>query len=60
MSRLDISRLTNPPSVECEQCDRLRPDATRERARLHVHQTGHTVRVLVEHVTVYRPDRSSS
>lgn len=60
MSRIKITRLTLPPSAECEDCDVLAADATRERARLHVQQSGHTVRISIEHVTVYRPTEDST
>ncbi len=41
--------------TECEQCDRLHPQATRERVRQHVSRTGHTARYIIEDTTVYRP-----
>jgi hypothetical protein len=50
-------RFSLPPFAECEQCDRLHPEATRQRARLHVRQTGHTVRYTVEDVTKYKPEK---
>lgn len=53
--KVEISRVKLPQAVECEGCDILRSDATRERARQHAKTTGHTVRVSVEQVTVYRP-----
>ena len=51
-----IKRYRNYGAIaDCEQCDKLHPDSTRERCRVHVQQTGHTVRYLIEDVTVYRP-----
>lgn len=57
MSRLSIFRYKGQPVAECKDCDRLRPDATRERVWGHVRQTGHSVRMTVEHVTVYAPPK---
>jgi hypothetical protein len=53
--RIEISRRRSPGMVECENCDRLPIDATRERARQHADRNQHLVRVLVEDVTTYRP-----
>ncbi len=50
-----IRRLRMPTMTECEQCSALPSDVTRTRARLHVAQTGHTVLVIVEDTTIYRP-----
>ena len=55
MSRLSISRYKGLPVAECNDCDRLPPDAMRERVWVHVRKTGHSVRWTVEHVTIYGP-----
>lgn len=49
------TRFKEEPLVQCthEGC-KLPPDADRIRARVHVKNTGHTVRVIVEDVTIYR------
>lgn len=52
---LKITRSRSATTASCEQCDRLHPEATRERVRLHVNQTGHTAHVLIEDLTTYRP-----
>lgn len=53
-----ITRVRMLPLVECENCGRLSPEATRERCRVHVQQTGHTVRFTIEDVTRYDPQGS--
>lgn len=50
-----ITRVRMLPLAECENCDALSPEATRERSRVHVQQTGHTVRFIIEDVTRYEP-----
>ena len=55
---LITERFRQPGIAECENCNDLHPDSTRERCRVHVHQTGHTVRFVVEDVTKYRPATS--
>jgi hypothetical protein len=54
VTRLNISHLKLPHTVECDDCTALRAESTLERARQHAKNTGHTVRVVAEHVTVYR------
>ncbi len=54
--KIKISKFRLPTTVECEQCSVLNPEATRERARQHVKDSGHTVRVVVEVVTRYEPE----
>jgi hypothetical protein len=53
--RIEITRRRSAGKVECENCDHLPIDATRERARQHADSAQHLVRVLVEDVTTYRP-----
>lgn len=48
-----ITHFRHQGTAECENCQRLHPDSTRERCRVHVQQTGHTVRFIVEDVTKY-------
>ena len=54
-SHVEISRQKSDPTTQCENCDRLNPEATRERARQHAAKTGHIVHVLIEDVTTYKP-----
>lgn len=42
--------------AECNECDRLDSESTRHRVREHVKNTGHTARVVIKDVTVYRPE----
>jgi len=53
--RLTVTRTRLPGIAECEHCDGLHPDSTRERVRVHVQQTGHTARYIIEDVTKYQP-----
>lgn len=55
VSAVRTLRYRMEPLVECERqrCE-LSPEATRQRVRQHVERTGHTVRVIVRDVTVYR------
>jgi len=55
-----INRFRYGHMAQCEQCNQLHPDSTRERCRLHVQQTGHKVRFLIEDVTTYEPGRLSA
>lgn len=48
-------RFRYPATAQCENCNDLHPDSTRERCRVHVQQTGHKVRFLIEDVTTYSP-----
>jgi len=50
-----ITRLRMLPTVECENCAELHPQATRRRCQVHAQQTGHTVRFIIEDVTRYEP-----
>lgn len=50
-----ITRVNMLPTAECENCNKLNPEATRERCRVHVQKTGHTVRFIIEDVTRYEP-----
>ena len=50
---VDITRQRSGTTAECEGCDQLHPDSTRERVRRHVKLTGHKARVIVEDSTVY-------
>lgn len=52
---VSIQRFRYEHTAECENCDRLNPGSTRERCRVHVQQTGHTVRFVIEDVTKYKP-----
>jgi hypothetical protein len=54
MAKVNIERFRSQTTAECEQCDRLHPDSTRERARQHAAVLGHTVHVVIEDTTVYR------
>lgn len=51
---LDIRRLRSEGRAQCLDCDVLRPGATRERVALHVKQTGHIARFVVEEATIYQ------
>jgi hypothetical protein len=55
---VEIKRMRYPGIAECETCNRLHPDSTRERCRQHAdHHPGHRVLFTVEEVTAYhRPD----
>lgn len=55
--KVSMVRAKLRPMAKCEYptCTVLRPDSTRQRAQQHVKNTGHTVRVVIEDVTVYRP-----
>lgn len=53
--KVDIRHHKNPSMAQCEGCDALPINATRERVRQHVTKTGHTAWVVVEHETSYRP-----
>lgn len=55
VAKVDIARGALPPAANCENCDSLPADATRERVRQHVAQTGHTAWVVVEQYTRYQP-----
>jgi hypothetical protein len=60
MIRLSITRTKGPDTVaECDNCDRLRADATIQRVHYHVRATGHTVRVIASLTTTYRPGEAS-
>ena len=52
--RITIQRQRGGGVAECEGCDRLHPDSTRERCRVHADRTGHTVRYVIEDVTIYK------
>ena len=58
--RVVIKRFRYGHVAECEGCDRLHPDSTRERCRVHVQQTGHKVRFVIEDVTTYDPAEMSA
>jgi hypothetical protein len=60
MSRVTIRRFRHAGTAECEGCDKLHPDSTRERCRVHAEQTGHKVRFTVEDVTTYERPRPAS
>jgi hypothetical protein len=51
-----IKRFRYPGTAECEGCDEIHPDSTRDRCRVHVQQTGHRVRFVIEEVTTYEPE----
>jgi hypothetical protein len=53
--RVVIKHFRHRGMAECEQCSNLHPDSTRERCRVHVQQTGHHVRFVIEDVTTYDP-----
>jgi hypothetical protein len=53
--RVVIKHFRHQGTAECEQCKNLHPDSTRERCRVHVRQTGHRVRFVIEDVTTYDP-----
>jgi glutamate mutase epsilon subunit len=52
--KVTIRRFRLDPAAECDDCKDLPRDATRERARLHAEMREHTVRVVIQDVTVYR------
>jgi hypothetical protein len=52
--QVEIKRMRYPGMAECETCNGLHPDSTRERCRQHADQfPGHHVRYVVEEVTFY-------
>ena len=53
MAKITIKRFRYRGMAECEGCDKLHPDSTRERCRVHAQTTGHKVRFLIEDVTTY-------
>ncbi len=53
-SRVQATRYKEDAHAVCDVC-RGAKQWTRERVRQHVIQTGHTVRYVIEDVTVYRP-----
>ena len=55
---LTVERFRYQGMAECENCNDLHPDSTRERCRVHVQRTGHTVHFVIEDVTKYRPATS--
>lgn len=44
--------------VQCQDCELLHPESTRQRVRSHVAKTGHRARVVTEAITEYRPEES--
>lgn len=56
-AKVVIFRARMEPRAECDQCESLHPESTRQRVRQHVQTTGHRARVVVEDITVYRPER---
>lgn len=52
--KIDIRLYRSIDVVSCDDCDDLSAKATRERARQHAHDRGHTVRVTASDITVYR------
>ncbi|MEV5819232.1 hypothetical protein AB0L22_08665 [Micromonospora haikouensis] len=60
MAKVSIRRSTSRPMAQCENCDRLSINATRERVRRHVQQTGHTAWVVVEDQTQYSPQEDGN
>lgn len=59
MTGISITRGARQHTVECETCnnDVLDAEASRAKVRAHVKATGHTVYVLVEEGTYYRPEK---
>lgn len=57
---ITISRIRSNPIAECETCDNdvLDAEPTRAEVRAHVKATGHTVYVLVEEGTYYKPEEA--
>lgn len=51
---ITIARTRTDGTARCDQCGTTRP-WTRERARQHADQRRHTVRYLIEDITVYTP-----
>jgi hypothetical protein len=54
-SRVNITHLRSDGRAYCTCQPAIGRDWTRERARQHVEQTGHTCRYVVDHITVYEP-----
>lgn len=52
--RITIRRIRTDGRAECEQC-RTRREWTRERARQHADRHQHTVRFVIDDITIYRP-----
>lgn len=53
-----VDRRKGPIKAECEGCEWRAGEVTRERARLHVKNTGHKVVVAIEDMTVYGPSET--
>lgn len=49
-----IRRIRTDGTAHCEQCQ-TRNDWTRERARQHADRERHTVRFVIDDITIYRP-----
>lgn len=45
-------------AAHCQDCHRLPVDCTRERARQHVRDRGHTVLYTVARITIYEPEKT--
>jgi ATP-dependent Clp protease adapter protein ClpS len=56
---VEIHRYHDEGVAECQNCDRLPAECTRERARQHARQRGHTVHFVITDTTVYRPEGTS-
>lgn len=54
MKELAIFHWKSSTCSWCEECDSIRPEATRSRAQMHAKKTGHKVVVVVEHFTIYK------
>lgn len=56
-SGIAIFRARGQPMAECEGCNGVLPvEPTRAEVRAHVRDTRHTVYVLVEESTYYKPE----
>ncbi len=55
--RYQRARDLAPGTARCLSCDKLPADCTRERARQHVKETGHTVHYTVEHISIYELEK---
>jgi len=54
MSKAKTTRVKTEGLALCLHCGK-RPGWTRERARMHVANTGHIVRYVIEDITIYQP-----
>ncbi len=54
-NKVQIRQTKADPIARCLDCDRIQPNASRERVRGHVRRLGHRASFTVPHVTWYAP-----